>query len=33
MIEAHEGGGTVMRLRLRLPLGGTAVEGARGAAA
>jgi signal transduction histidine kinase len=32
-IESREGGGTAMRLRLRLPLGGTPVEGARGAAA
>jgi signal transduction histidine kinase len=33
MIEASQGGGTAMRLRLRLPLGGTPVEGVRGAAA
>jgi signal transduction histidine kinase len=33
MIEASQGGGTAMRLRLRLPLGGTPVEGLRGAAA
>jgi signal transduction histidine kinase len=32
-MEAREGGGTVMRLRLRLPLGGTPAATARGAAA
>jgi signal transduction histidine kinase len=32
-MEAREGGGTVLRVRLRLPLGGPSAAGARGAAA
>jgi signal transduction histidine kinase len=31
-IEGREGGGTAMRLRMRLPLGGVSASGARGAA-